>query len=79
MPQVTVVLALGKLAHDSYLKLRGEKLSRFPFAHSARHQLSAGPLLLDSYHPSRQNTSTGVLRWDAWRQVLTDALEASLG
>ena len=52
-PQARVVLALGKLAHDSYLKLHGEKLSAYPFRHGAVHALgSAGPILVDSYHPS---------------------------
>ena len=78
LPNVTVVLALGKLAHDSYLKLRGEKLSAYPFAHGAVHQLSGGPpLLADSYHPSRQNTQTGVLKWDIWLGVIRDALHLS--
>lgn len=75
MPQVAVVLALGKLAHDTYLKLRGEKLAAHPFAHGARHALPGGPLLLDSYHPSRQNTHTGLLKWEMWTTVLGDAIE----
>lgn len=77
MPQVTVVLALGKLAHDTYLKLRGEKLSARRFAHGAAHRLPEGPLLMDSYHPSRQNTNTGVLTWDMWLGVLQSAIEQS--
>lgn len=74
MPQVAVVLALGKLAHDTYLKLRGEKLSAHPFSHGARHALREGPLLLDSYHPSRQNTNTGVLTWEMWITAIQEAL-----
>jgi len=67
LPNVRVVLALGKLAHDSYLKLRGEKLAAFPFGHQRIHQLGSGPpVLVDSYHPSRQNTNTGVLSWSMW-------------
>ena len=74
-PQAKVVLALGKLAHDSYLKLRGVKLSAYPFAHGAIHRLEGGgPLLLDSYHPSRQNTNTGVLTWEMWLGALQQAL-----
>ena len=75
LPNVRVVLALGKLAHDSYLKLRGERLSRYPFRHAGLHQLVAGaPLLVDSYHPSRQNTNTGVLKWEMWLNVIAEAL-----
>jgi uracil-DNA glycosylase family 4 len=76
LPELRVVLALGKLAHDSYLKLRGEKLSAFPFGHGRIHHLgSEGPLLVDSYHPSRQNTNTGVLTHDMWLSAIRTALE----
>ena len=62
-----VVLALGKFAHDAYLralKSSGMRMvmSEFPFAHGARHRLPRGPLLFDTYHPSQQNTFTGKLR-----------------
>jgi uracil-DNA glycosylase len=76
LPQVRVVLALGKLAHDTYLKLRGEKLAAHPFAHGALHRLPGEPeVLLDSYHPSRQNTNTRVLTWDMWISVIREALQ----
>ena len=62
-----VVVALGKIAFDQYLDLlksRGVISSRaaFPFAHNRRFFLGQGqPVLLSSYHPSQQNTSTGKL------------------
>ena len=74
LPEVRVVLALGKLAHDSYLKLQGQPLSRFPFRHGAIHRLPLGPVLLDSYHPSRQNTNTGVLTREMWLGVIREAV-----
>lgn len=77
LPGVTLVLALGKLAHDSYLKVRGVPLSGSPFRHGARHSLPEGPPLLDSYHPSRQNTNTGVLTRQMWLSVLREALHAA--
>ena len=67
LTSVRVVLVLGRLALDSYLAvLLGsglfERRSRYPFAHGACHQLPDGlPVLLCSYHPSRQNTQTGRL------------------
>jgi uracil-DNA glycosylase family 4 len=79
LPQVRVVLALGKMAHDTYLKLRGEKLSARPFRHGAVHVLPEAPLLVDSYHPSRQNTNTGVLKWPMWTEVIDCALRLSGG
>lgn len=55
-----VVIALGRIAHDAVLKALGLRLSAHPFAHGAVHRLRA-TTLFDSYHPSRQNTNTGVL------------------
>jgi uracil-DNA glycosylase family 4 len=57
---VRVILALGKIAHDSVLRLHGLRLADHPFAHGAEHRLD-GRVLLDSYHCSRQNTRTGKL------------------
>lgn len=75
LPEKRVVLALGKLAHDTYLKLLGARLSAHPFAHGALHTLPGSPVILaDSYHPSRQNTNTGVLTWEMWTSVLQEAL-----
>ena len=62
-----VVVALGKIAFDSYLdilKARGAIRSRAPFVfgHNRRFRTAPGqPLLISSYHPSQQNTSTGKL------------------
>lgn len=65
--QVKVVVALGKIAFDTYLgimKSRGVIASRAPFAfgHNCEYRIAPGqPVLLASYHPSQQNTSTGKL------------------
>lgn len=61
LPELRVVLALGRIAHDTWLAVHGLARSRFAFAHGAAHDLPAGPVLLDSYHVSRQNTQTGRL------------------
>ena len=67
LDNVRVVVALGRLALDAYLSIlleEGsiERRSAYPFAHGALHRLpSPLPLLLCSYHPSRQNTQTGRL------------------
>ncbi len=74
LTDLRAVLALGKVGHDSYLRLLrrrglGLKLSSFPFAHGAVHRLDqlegavdarALPLV-DAYHVSFQNTNTGRL------------------
>lgn len=61
-----VVIALGKIAFDQYLKacrMEGLELpSPTPrFRHGAAYQMPSGVLLLGSYHPSQQNTFTGKL------------------
>lgn len=67
LKRLRVVVALGKIAFDNYLKgLRrlGVALPKpLPhFAHNTVHKVSEGlPALISSYHPSRQNTNTGKL------------------
>jgi uracil-DNA glycosylase len=61
MTRLRVVLALGTLAHDALLRALGLPLRTAKFAHGAVHVLPPGgaaPLLADSYHVSRYNTST---------------------
>jgi uracil-DNA glycosylase family 4 len=66
-----VVVVLGRIAHESYLKAAGswDNLSpadRPRFAHGAAHPLPGGQHLVSSYHPSRQNTNTGRLTREMW-------------
>jgi len=67
LPTLKVVVALGKIAFDNYLdvlKSRGVIRSRAPFAFGHNRKLIIAPdqpILLASYHPSQQNTSTGKL------------------
>ena len=79
LPKVRVVVALGKIAFDVYLSIlrdRGVIRSRsaFVFAHNAEHRIGPGqPLLISSYHPSQQNTSTGKLTEKMLMQVFLKA------
>ena len=83
LPNVRVVVALGKLAFDNYLDIlrdRGVIRSRsaFTFGHNVLHRTGKGqPLLISSYHPSQQNTSTGKLTEKMLRDVFSEA--TSLG
>ncbi|HVY57174.1 MAG TPA: uracil-DNA glycosylase [Xanthobacteraceae bacterium] len=68
MPRLAVVLALGRIAHDSIVTALGARRAAAPFAHGAAHAIG-GTTLFDSYHCSRYNTNTGVLTPDMFRQV----------
>ena len=75
---VRVVLALGSLAHEHWLRASGwwERLGRGErprFAHGAERQLPDGTWLLATYHPSRQNTNTGRLTRPMWHAVFRRA------
>jgi uracil-DNA glycosylase len=61
LPRLRIVLALGRIAHESALRALYLNPGKFPFTHRARHALPAGLILFDSYHCSRYNTNTGVL------------------
>jgi len=66
LKNVRVVVALGKVAFDGYLRYLKRKgvlatASGFAFRHGARYKLPDGKILLASYHPSMQNTNTGKL------------------
>ena len=72
-----VLLALGRVAHDAALRARDETPAKFRFAHGARHVLSDGLVLFDSYHCSRYNTNTGRLTPSMFRAVF-DAIAVEL-
>jgi uracil-DNA glycosylase family 4 len=67
LANLRVVVALGRIAFDTYLdvlKSRGAISSRapFPFGHNRHFTTAPGhPRLIGCYHPSQQNTSTGKL------------------
>jgi uracil-DNA glycosylase family 4 len=69
--EVRVVLALGRIGWESWLRAAGwwERLGpreRPRFAHGQESVLPDGTILLASYHPSRQNTNTGLLTRPMW-------------
>ena len=69
-----VVLALGQIAHAAVLRSwKALPLSRHPFRHASLARLEGRPPLLASYHPSRQNTNTGVLTRPMWRTIFDRA------
>ncbi|MEQ8701889.1 MAG: uracil-DNA glycosylase [Bauldia litoralis] len=77
MPNLAVILSLGRIAHDSVIATLGLKRSAMPFGHAAAHDLDAGPALVSSYHCSRYNTNTGRLTEPMFRAVF-EAIRARL-
>ncbi len=75
LASVRVVLALGRIAHDSVLLALGMKRSQFAFAHGREHVLPGERRLLDSYHCSRYNTQTRVLTASMFASVVQRACE----
>jgi uracil-DNA glycosylase family 4 len=79
LKNVRVVIALGRLAFDAYLTVLRDKSiisrrSEFVFGHNVEHRTGERqPLLISSYHPSQQNTSTGKLTEEMLRKVFLRA------
>jgi uracil-DNA glycosylase family 4 len=77
MERLRIVLALGRIAHDSTLAALGESRTRNAFGHGRRHALGDGRALFDSFHCSRYNTNTGRLTREMFRAVFA-AIRAEL-
>jgi uracil-DNA glycosylase family 4 len=77
LPHVRVIVALGRIGFDAYLKLmrdRGVIVRPKPqFGHGTVAALPDGHMLIGSYHPSRQNTNTGKLTPVMMRAVFRNA------
>ncbi len=76
LTNVRVVVALGGLAFRTYLSILRDQgtiasLSMFKFGHNRVYRTV--PVLIGSYHPSQQNTSTGKLTAEMLREVFENA------
>ena len=72
LTRVKVILALGKIAHDSVLKTLGARIAAHPFKHGKSYEIGKYKLI-SSYHCSRYNTNTGVLTTPMFEAVVQDA------
>jgi len=75
-----VIVALGRIAFDSILRIYSVRNSGWKFAHAAQYHFQTGEWLLCSYHPSQQNTLTGRLTipmfddiWQTARSLITES------
>ena len=78
LPDLRVVVCLGKIAFDGFLnhQLRAGRIKArtgFIFRHGAEYPLPNGLTLLASYHPSLQNTNTGKLTRAMFLEVFNRA------
>jgi uracil-DNA glycosylase len=78
---VRVVVTLGRVAHESWLRAAGWWTRLAPrerprFAHGATATLPDGTWVIASYHPSRQNTNTRRLTRAMWEAVFRQARRA---
>ncbi|MGH7875036.1 MAG: uracil-DNA glycosylase [Candidatus Binatia bacterium] len=81
MTQVRVVIVLGKIAFDSFLRAyrdtgRTMVKPRPTFGHGRSFVLPDGLTLICSYHPSQQNTFTGRLTQSMFHSVFEQARSA---
>ncbi len=82
LPRIRAVLALGRVAHDAWVRrtaaAHGIRAKDLPFAHGASHDLGPDvPRLVDSFHPSRYNVNVGVLTYPMFLAAMRTALSAA--
>ena len=69
MKKLSVVVVLGRIAHESAVTTLGAKKSAVPFTHGGQHKLGERLTLFSSYHCSRYNTNTRVLTPEMFHDV----------
>lgn len=78
LKKLKVVVALGKIAFDHYLKACKDLGYSLPkpalkFGHGLVHHLPWGVTLIASYHPSQRNTQTGFLTRPMFHSIFRKA------
>ena len=72
MPDNSVILVLGTIAHNAVIKALKLKQKDYKFGHGNEHNIPLGTLI-DSYHCSRYNTNTRRLTADMFKDVFNRA------
>ena len=79
LPNVKVVLALGKIGFDAYLRHVRQKynfkLKDFQFGHDKKYLLPNGKVIWGCYHPSPRNVNTGRVNSSMMIKLLSNVKE----
>ena len=77
LTDIRVIIALGGIAFANVIEIYRQinhAIPSFPFFHGATYPLGNKlPILIASYHPSRQNTQTGRLTTEMFDNIWTSA------
>jgi uracil-DNA glycosylase len=74
MGNLRAIVALGRVAHDTFIAAQEARRADYPFTHGCAQKIGA-ITLFDSYHCSRLNTNTGVLTPQMFRDVFARVRE----
>ena len=70
LKNIKVIVCLGRVAFETCCKLLDIKGAKFYHGNMFCHEKW---IVLCSYHPSKQNTQTGRLKWNQWLQIFSKA------
>jgi uracil-DNA glycosylase family 4 len=83
LTRLRVIVALGRIGFDAAWRLLAEggisMRPKAPFGHGLTYRPSGGPVVIASYHPSRQNTNTRKLTPPMLESVFRSAKELARG
>ena len=74
MTQLRAIVALGRVAHDTFIAAQEARRADYPFTHGCAQKIGA-ITLFDSYHCSRLNTNTGRLTPAMFEAIFARARE----
>ena len=75
MPELTSIVTLGKIAHDSTIRALQGRLKMHPFGHGNTSVIRTYAITA-SYHCSRYNTNTGVLTPEMFESIFASVRAA---
>ncbi len=70
MPNLRVLLAIGREPHEGILRVLGLKPVSYKFVHGTMYELPNGLVLADSFHTSQYNVNTRRLTAEMFERVM---------